>query len=148
MDEDEILDGRLTEPVEIGYIYEENVGAAAPDFAREKLGIIEDLIESGELMTPAVKPNDTVYFVYKDTVVLEGRLYSVFSDYNQQDEKYYYQVLLQNDFYRLVVQYPAAEYNRTWFKTREAADAALAEIQNGEAEENGSGNDPEETENT
>ena len=144
----DVLDGRLTEPIEVGYIYEENVGAAAPDFAREKLGIIEDLIESGELMNPAVKPNDTVYFVYKDTVVLEGRLHSVFSDYDPQDGKYYYHVMLQNDFYRLAVQYPASGYNKTWFKSKEAAETALAAIQNGEAEENGSGNDPEETENT
>ena len=141
---DDVLDGRLTEPIEVGYIYEENVGAAAPDFAREKLGIIEDLIESGELMTPAVKPDDTVFFVYKNTVVLEGRLHSVFSEYDAQDEKYYYQVLLENDFYRLVVQYPANEFNHTWFKTREAAEAALAEIHNEEAQGDDDGNDPEE----
>ena len=141
---DDVLDGRLTEPIEVGYIYEENVGAAAPDFAREKLGIIEDLIESGELMNPAVKPNDTVYFVYKDTVVLEGRLHSVFSEYSMEDEKYYYQVLLENDFYRLVVQYPASGYNKTWFKTLEEANAALQAI----LEEAENGSDPEETENT
>lgn len=141
---DDVLDGRLTEPIEVGYIYEENVGAAAPDFAREKLGIIEDLIENGELMNPAVKPNDTVYFVYKDTVVLEGRLHSVFSEYSTEDEKYYYQVLLENDFYRLVVQYPASGYNKTWFKTLEEANAALQAI----LEEAEHGNDPEETENT
>ena len=44
MDEDEILDGRITEPIEIGYIYVEDVGGSAPDFAREKLGLLEDLI--------------------------------------------------------------------------------------------------------
>ena len=143
--EEELLDGRITEPVEIGYIYTEEVGAAAPDFALDKLGTIEDLIESGELMTPAVKPNDTVYFIYKNEVVLEGLLHSVFSEYDEQADKYYYQVLLKNDFYRLVVQYPASDYNKKWFKTQAEANTALLAIQEAEEDENDNGNDPEQT---
>ena len=147
--EEELLDGRITEPVEIGYIYTEEVGAAAPDFALDKLGTIEDLIESGELMTPAVKPNETVFFVYKNSTVLEGTLHSVFSEYDEQADKYYYQVLLKNDFYRLVVQYPASEYNHTWFKTQAEAEAALQAIQEAEEEEeNENGNDPEQAQGT
>ena len=95
MDEDEILDGRITVIDPVSGDYElDDVYAAAPYFAEEKLGIIEDLIESGELMTPAVKPEDTVYFIYKDVEVLEGKLLQVFSEYNASEEKYYYQVQL------------------------------------------------------
>lgn len=144
MDEDEILDGRITVIDPVSGDYElDDVYAAAPYFAEEKLGIIEDLIESGELMTPAVKPEDTVYFIYKDVEVLEGKLLQVFSEYNASEEKYYYQVVLGNEFYRLSVQYPASEYNHTWFKTQAAAEAALQAIQETEEEENESGNNPE-----
>ena len=132
--EDDILDGRLTilepEPIEEYAL----VGSAAPEDATTKLGMIEDLIESGELMTPAVKPNDTVWFVYRDTVVLEGKLANVFSEYNIADDKYYYYVTLINEFYRLSVTCPASEYGQTWFKTQAEADAALLAIQ--EEEEN------------
>ena len=134
MNEDDILEGRITilepEPIEEYAL----CGSAAPEDATVKLGIIEDLIESGELMTPAVKPNDTVWFVYKDTVVLEGKLYNVFSEYNMADDKYYYHVTLVNEFYRLSVNYPAADYNKTWFKTQAAAEAALQAIQEAEEE--------------
>lgn len=133
--EEEILEGRITEPIEIGYIYTEDVGAAAPDLALDKLGTIEDLIESGELMNPAVKLGDTVYFIFKDTVVLEGQLYNVFPEYDEQNEKFYYQVMLRNDFYRLTEQYPASEYNHTWFKSQAEAETALQAIQEAAEEE-------------
>ena len=44
------------------------------DEAIERLGIIEDLIESGELMPPDIKQDDTVYFIYKNAQVLEGAI--------------------------------------------------------------------------
>ncbi|MBQ7547879.1 MAG: hypothetical protein IJT41_13060 [Clostridia bacterium] len=144
MDEDEILDGRITEPIEIGYIYVEDVGGSAPDFAREKLGLLEDLIENGELMNPAVKPGDTVFFVYKNTVVLEGVLARAFTEYDAAADKYFFYADLRSDFYGLFVVYPSADYGKTWFKTKAEADAALLTIQEAEeGDENENGNDPE-----
>lgn len=144
MDEDEILDGRLTEPIEIGYIYEENVGASAPDFALEKLGLLEDMIENGELMTPSVKPEDTVFFVYKQAQVIQGVFKNAFTKYDYTEEKYLFYVEIRSDFYEMTVIYPASDYNKTWFKTQAAADAALLAIQEAEEEEeNGAGNGQE-----
>lgn len=135
MDEDDILDGRITiiepEPIE-GYTL---TGSAAPEDATTKLGMIEDMIESGELMTPAVKPGDTVYFIYKDTVVLEGVLVRAFTEYDVTAEKYYFYAELSCDFYGLFVTYPAAAYGQTWFKTQAAAEAALLALQEEEEEE-------------
>ena len=136
MEEDEILEGRITEPVPEptgGYELSDDY-AAAPDFATEKLGLLEDMIESGELMTPAVKPGDTVYFLYKDTVVLEGVLARAFTEYDATAEKYFFYVELRSDFYGLFVIYPSSEYGQTWFKTQAEAEAALLAIQEADEE--------------
>ena len=134
MNEDDILEGRITilepEPIEE---YALN-GSAAPEDATLKLGLLEDMIESGELMTPAVKPGDTVYFLYKGTVVLEGELARAFTEYDSSEEKYFFYVELRSDFYGLFVIYPAAEYGQTWFKTQAAAEAALQALQEEEEE--------------
>ena len=135
MDEDDILDGRITilepEPIEEYAL----TGSAAPEDATLKLGLLEDMIESGELMTPAVKPGDTVYFIYKDTVVLEGVLVRAFTEYDVTAEKYYFYAELSCGFYGLFVTYPAAAYGQTWFKTQAAAEAALLALQEEEEEE-------------
>jgi len=141
--EEEMLEGRITVVDPVSGDYElDDVYASAPYFAEEKLGIIEDLIESGELMTPAVKPGDTVYFLYKNTVVLEGELARAFTEYNASAEKYFFYVSLHSDFYGLSIVYPSSEYGQTWFKTQAAAEAALQEILEAEEEEN-VGDDPE-----
>lgn len=106
----------------------ELVGSAAPLDATTKLGLIEDMIESGELMNPAVKPNDTVYFIYKNEVVLEGIVDSVYSQYDDTTEKYLYHVTLLNSFFNLCCSYPASEYGKTWFKNKAAADNKLKEV--------------------
>ena len=93
------------------------------------------MIESGELMTPEVKPGDTVFFIYKDTVVLEGTLLDVFTEYDEQEEAYFFRVRITNDFYEMFVIYPAADYNKTWFKTQAAAEAALQALQLSQQEE-------------
>ena len=87
------------------------------------------------VMTPSVKPGDTVYFIYKDTVVLEGVLVRAFTEYDVTAEKYYFYAELSCDFYGLFVTYPAAAYGQTWFKTQAAAEAALLALQEEEEEE-------------
>lgn len=145
MDEDEILDGRITilvpEPTG-GYDYNEDVGAAAPDLALEKLGTIEDMIERGELMTPSVKPGDDVFFVYKQTQVIQGVFKNAFTKYDYTAETYLFFAELRSDFYEMTAIYPASEYGQTWFKTQAEAEAALQEILEAEEEEN-VGNNPE-----
>ena len=136
------LDIRVTElvqPSDDGYAL---VSGAEFEDAVDKLGVIEDLIESGELMPPDIKPGDTIYFVFKSSVVLEGTLANVYSGYDETEGKYYYYVVLENDFYGSTVHCPASYYNKTWFKTQAAAEAALQEILEAEEEEN-VGNDPE-----
>ena len=114
------------ERITIGTIDDyELIGSAAPSDAMQKLGELEDLIENGELMNPAVKPDDTVYFIYKDAVVLEGTVDNVLTQYDSEQEKYFYHVILHNVFYNLFVQMPAAQFGKTWFKTKAQADAAL-----------------------
>ena len=118
------------ERITIGTIDDyELVGSAAPSDAMQKLGELEDLIENGELMNPAVKPDDTVYFIYKDAVVLEGTVDNVLTQYDPEQEKYFYHVILRNAFYNLFVQMPAAQFGKTWFKTKTQADAALQNLQ-------------------
>jgi len=143
MPDDDVLDGRITilepEPIEEYTL----CGSAAPEDAVLKLGILEDMIESGELMTPSVKPGDTVYFVYKQTQVIQGVFVNAFIRYDYTAEKYFFYVELRSDFYEMTAIYPASEYNITWFKTQAAAEAALQEILEAEEEENGNENDPE-----
>ena len=97
--------------------------------AIERLGIIEDLIESGELMPLDIKQDDTVYFIYKKAQVLEGAIESVFTQYDADTLKYYYHVLIRNSFYGLLADYPAAGYGATWFKTRAEAEEKLGPVE-------------------
>lgn len=124
----EEIEGRITEPTPQQDGYEPVEGSTLYD-ALERLGILEDMIESGELMTPEAKPGDTVYFIYKDAVVLEGTLLVVFTEYDEEEEAYFFHVRIANDFYDVIAQRPASEYNQTWFKTQAAAEAALLAIQ-------------------
>lgn len=127
-------DDRITEPVAGSEDEYSLASGAAWTDAVAKLGVIEDLIESGELMTPEVKQNDTVYFIFRNTVVLEGTVESIFSQYDETDEKYYYYVRMRNSFYGVLIQFKASTYGTMWFKTQAAAEAALLELQE-EAEE-------------
>lgn len=99
------------------------------DEAIERLGIIEDLIESGELMPPDIKQDDTVYFIYKNAQVLEGVIENVFTQYNADTQKYYYHLLIKNSFYGLLTDYPVADFGITWFKTRAEADDKLGPVE-------------------
>ena len=94
-----------------------------------RLGVIEDLIESGELMTPDIKQDDTVYFIYKNAQVLEGTIENVFTQYNADTQKYYYHVLIRNSFYGLLADYPVADFGATWYKTRAEADDKLGDVE-------------------
>jgi hypothetical protein len=99
------------------------------DEAIERLGIIEDLIESGELMPPDIKQDDEVFFIYKNSQVLAGIVESVFTQYDADTQKYYYHLLIRNSFYGLLADYPAADFGVTWFKTRAEADDKLGDIE-------------------
>ena len=94
-----------------------------------RLGVIEDLIESGELMTPDIKQDGTVYFIYKNAQVLEGTIENVFTQYDPGTQKYYYHVLIRNSFYGLLADYPATGYGVTWFKTRAEAEDKLGPVE-------------------
>ena len=94
-----------------------------------RLGVIEDLIASGELMTPDIKQDDTVYFIYKNAQVLEGTIENVFTQYDADTQKYYYHVLIRNSFYGLLADYPAADFGVTWFKTRAEAEDKLGSVE-------------------
>ena len=94
-----------------------------------RLGVIEDLIESGELMTPDIKQDDTMYFIYKNAQVLEGTIENVFTQYDADAQKYYYHVLIRNSFYNLLADYPASGYGATWFKTRAEAEEKLGPVE-------------------
>ena len=99
------------------------------DEAIERLGIIEDLIESGELMPPDIKQDDEVYFIYKNAQVLEGVIENVFTLYNAYTQKYYYHLLIRNSFYGLLADYPVTDFGGTWFKTRAEADDKLGDVE-------------------
>ena len=99
------------------------------DEAIERLGIIEDLIESGELMPPDIKQGDTVYFIYKNAQVLEGTIENVFTQYDAGTQKYYYHVLIRNSFYGLLADYPAADFGVSWFMTRAEAEEKLGPVE-------------------
>ena len=87
------------------------------------------MIESGELMPPDIKQDDTVYFIYKNAQVLEGTIESVFTQYNADTQKYYYRLLIRNSFYGLLADYPVADFGVTWFKTRAEAEDKLGGVE-------------------
>lgn len=96
-----------------------------------RLGVVEDMIESGEIMNPDYGQGDTVYFIYKQQVVLEGVIESVFSEYDAASAKYLYRMLVRNSFYEVVADIPAAGYGTVWFGNEQAASTALAALSQG-----------------
>lgn len=98
--------------------------------AVEKLGEIEALVQTGELMPPGIRQGDTIYFIFRENEVLSGVVENVFTEYSPTAEKYLYKIVVRNEWYGVLVTLPAASFNISFFKTQEAANTALSALLN------------------
>lgn len=108
------------------YVLKEGITTAE---AVARLGEIETLITSGELMLPDVKIGGEVFIIYKNAQVLSVHVESIFTQYDEITEKHIYHLLLRNTFYGFLVDYAITEIGTTLFTDFEDAKTALGDIE-------------------